>query len=611
MAEQALHETESRLAMAVEASDTGLWDWVLATNTIYFSPIWKRQLGYADDEIGNQLTEWLDRLHPDDRESALAKCDAYLKNPTPVFQNEFRMRHKDGSWRWILTNASLRRDEQGQPAHVLGAHIDITDRKLAELVLRETDQKYAAIFSKSLMPTALVSGNDYRFVEVNEAWVEQFGYPREELIGKTSLEVGLVRDAEPRARILANMQQGKPAHRQAHTLFTKSGSELSVLVNAAKIEIIGQEYILSSVQDITEMKQSAAMLARHEEVLRLFVQHSPVAMAMFDREMRYIVNSRRYAEDFRIGDQDMTGRCHYEVFPEIPERWKQVHARCLAGASEACERDEFVRAGGGKQWVRWQISPWHESNGAIGGIILFTEDVTARVMIEKQLEEAADRQKTLAMRLAEAQELAQKRLSLELHDRIGQNLTALGINLNLIESSAGKIQDTMVANRLRDSRELLRTTTASVRSLISELRPAVLDDYGLLAGLRWYGAQVRERTGLAIDVTGTEPDPRLQAKFENALFRIAQEVLTNAVKHAQARRIELHLACAGQRVVLKIADDGRGFDPAAARETEPRSHWGLEMIAERARSIGGSVQVDSAPGEGTRVVITFDRQEQT
>ncbi|MDE2085337.1 MAG: PAS domain S-box protein [Xanthomonadaceae bacterium] len=601
-----LHEVESRLALAVDAANTGLWDWNLHDNTVFYSPIWKRQLGYADDEISNRFEEWQSRVHPDDLAPALARIEAHLKDSSVAFENEFRMRHKDGSWRWILAYGSLRDAADGQRPHVLGAHIDITERKRAELALSESSQKFAAIFSQALSPTALMSSPDYRFVEVNQAWVELFGFARAEVVGRTGPEIGLTMDVEKRAHFFTELEQGKRLQRREIKVLAKSGKVLDVLANASKIDINGKDFVLSILQDVTETREAEARLARHEELLRLFVQHSPAAMAMFDRDMRYIVNSRRYAEDFHGDNHDLKGRCHYDVFPEIPERWKQVHARCQAGASESCEREEFLRADGQVQWVRWQIVPWHESNGAIGGIILFTEDVTARVMMEKQLEEAADRQKTLALRLAEAQELAQKRLSVELHDRIGQNLTALGINLTLIEGTAGKNQDTNMANRLRDSRELLRTTTASVRSLIAELRPAVLDDYGLLAGLHWYAEQVHERTGLTIDVTGAESEPRLQTQFETTLFRIAQEVLNNAIKHAQASRIKIDLACNGRRVTLGIADDGRGFDPAAHR-LGPRVHWGLEMIAERARSIGASLQVDSAPGAGTRVAIALDR----
>jgi two-component system sensor histidine kinase UhpB len=282
-----------------------------------------------------------------------------------------------------------------------------------------------------------------------------------------------------------------------------------------------------------------------------------------------------------------------------------VHRRCLAGAIEKSDDDHYERSDGSEYQVRWEIFPWREPNGEIGGIILFSEALTELKRTEQRLKQSLARQQSLARRLTEAQEVERRRLSTELHDRLGQNLTALGINLNIIGSKSADKTDAS-AVRLMDSRKLLETTIASVRDLISELRPPALDDYGLLAGLRWYGEQVRDRTGLAVAVQGSEPLPRLESRVENALFRIAQEVLTNVVKHAQASQVRLILDSDSERVKLDMFDDGCGFDIAAAQRATPRTHWGLEMIHERATAIGAHVQVESSPSQGTRVVVDFD-----
>ncbi|MBI5632777.1 MAG: PAS domain S-box protein [Nitrospirae bacterium] len=126
-------------------------------------------------------------------------------------------------------------------------------------------------------------------------------------------------------------------------------------------------------------------LRRNEHVLRLFVENSPAAIAMFDRDMRYIVASRRFLKDYNIGELNVIGRSHYELFPEIPERWKALHRRCLAGAVEKSEEDPFLRADGNMDWVRWEIRPWQENEGKIGGIILFSEVITERKKSEDEI----------------------------------------------------------------------------------------------------------------------------------------------------------------------------------------------------------------------------------
>lgn len=131
-AEAALREVQGRLQRVVSAANVGLWEWDLATNQVYFSPEWKRQIGYADHEISNDINEWQSRLHPDDRDRTVEMVHRFATNPWPDYNSEFRLRHKDGSYRWILVQASLLLDEQGRPSRMLGSHLDITSLKQLE-----------------------------------------------------------------------------------------------------------------------------------------------------------------------------------------------------------------------------------------------------------------------------------------------------------------------------------------------------------------------------------------------------------------------------------------------------------------------------------------------
>ncbi len=145
-------------------------------------------------------------------------------------------------------------------------------------------------------------------------------------------------------------------------------------------------------QRIRELEQAEeerdrlqAALRQSEEHARIFVTYTPAAVAMFDRDMRYILASHRWLADFALKEGEITGRCHYELFPEIPEHWKAVHRRCLAGASEGNDEEPFPRSDGRVDWVRWKIFPWYTTSGEIGGIMLFTEVITERKRLEDTL----------------------------------------------------------------------------------------------------------------------------------------------------------------------------------------------------------------------------------
>lgn len=234
--------------------------------------------------------------------------------------------------------------------------------------------------------------------------------------------------------------------------------------------------------------------------------------------------------------------------------------------------------------------------------IAIVRDLTERRQAEAALRESEARLRELSRRLLQVEEEERRAIARELHDRIGQNLSALNLNFSIIRSQLpGEFQQ-RIANRLDDTQKLLDLTARQVRNVMAELRPPALDELGLVAALTHHAREISLRSGIAINVEGTEPSPRLGPTVEIALFRIAQEALNNAVKHARAAHATIAIRAGPGRIALMIEDDGVGFDGTAPHSPHPQG-LGVTTMRERAEAIGAEFRVESASGKGTRVIV--------
>jgi signal transduction histidine kinase len=268
---------------------------------------------------------------------------------------------------------------------------------------------------------------------------------------------------------------------------------------------------------------------------------------------------------------------------------------------------EHFRANNERRFVEVVAAPLWGGDGAFQGIIESMRDITEHVEAEEALQQYAERLRALSARLAEVAEAERQRLARELHDQVGQNLTALGINLNIVRTQLPEEAAASVRSRMDDSLSLVEQTTERIRDLMANLRPPVLDDYGLVTALHWYGGQFTDRTAIAVAVQGEEPIPRLAAHVENALFRIAQEALTNAAKHAQATQVVVTVEVESGTLRLIVADDGIGFDLEHLTEPNGSRGWGLLTMTERAEGVGGHCRIETGPGRGTQVIVEVSR----
>jgi PAS domain S-box-containing protein len=583
----------------------------------------------------------------------------------------------------------------------------------AEKVMREGEERFRKIFENAATGIAITDWQG-RFQQCNPAYTALLGYSESELHQINFDSLIHPEDRETNLAHVRCLKAGEvPSFEIENRYVRRDGQPVWVrkFVSVLPDETGRPAHLLALVTDITERKRSVAALRESEEKLRLFIEHAPVAIAMFDREMRYLSVSRRWLVDYRPGDGDIIGRSHYEVFPEIPERWREAHERGLKGEVVRANEDFFPRVDATVHWLRWEVQPWKQADGTVGGIVIFVEDISARKRAEDALvksetrmqailntatdavitmeihgiiqsvnpaaekmfgytaaemvgqnmkmlmpspyreehdgylanyrdtgekrmigtnrevdarhrdgrlfpvelavSEVKDlglftgmvrditRRKLLEREVVEVASLEQRRIGQDLHDTIGQELTAL----NLLAGNLTKLLPTDAAKASKVAAEIaggLQRVQQELRAVQRGLLPVAVDSQGLMAAL----ADLAERTCHERKVTCTFHCPIPVSLGDNLtathLYLIAQEAVHNALKHSQAGQINIQLTW-DTELVLSVQDDGIGMSAALAGN----QGLGLRIMRNRAGVIGAKLTIETAEPNGTVVTCVL------
>ena len=418
-----LRESEESLRDAQRIAGLGSYALDFASGVWTSSAIMDEIFGIGDG-YERTVAGWLDLVHPGDREMMRTHFQGEVVGERKPFDKEYRiLRHSDGVERWVHGRGELTCDAQGQPVKMRGTIQDITERKLAEAALDESREKLRLFIEHAPVALAMFD-REMRYLAASQRWEQDHSIDAQEIIGRSHYEVNP--DVPER---------WKETHRRGLAGETQRVEEDRYRAAGGAMEWIRWQItpwrdadgsvggIVMFYEDITERKRAEAALKENKELLQLFIKHAPVALAMFDREMRYVSASQRWLEENAPAGQQIIGHSHYEVVPDIPERWKEAHRRGLAGETLRNDEDRFERADGTVVWNRWAVIPWRTAEGVVGGIILFAEDITK--WKRAQMEIAASREllqlfiehapAALAMLDREMRYVAASRRWLEMH----------------------------------------------------------------------------------------------------------------------------------------------------------------------------------------------------
>jgi PAS domain S-box-containing protein len=520
----------------------------------------------------------------------------------------------------VLVNAAPIHDIQGNIVAAISTWLDITDRKLSEQRLQASEALYRAIARSIPRGGVFVVDQNLRYVIAEGIIAENFGIAKEMIEGHTVPEIF---DREVAAKMEARFHRAFEGETISYE--TEYNGRIYWTQHAVMDDPAGHAIVIT--MDVTERKEAEKALSESEQRFRAIINQATAGIVRTDIECKALFVNQAFCEmlgyvESELVDETLLKYTHAEdveesrrLFDRLREKGKSFHLE-----------ERLICKDGSILWVNVSASPILDQVDKPQSAVFIVVDITERKNAEEalqklnlelesrvetrtaelqaanwQLFESRRRLQILSQRLVDIQEEERRAIARELHDRVGQTLTALNLNLTIVSAQLASQASGPISERLADSIKLVTEMISIVRDVMSDLRPIVLDEYGLEAALHAYLTKFETRYGIHVDFDRSERlIPHLGAGLEMTILRIAQEALLNIARHAHADHVSLTLQCDDQTLLLAIEDNGVGIQSWQAPVNGRRGH-GLMLMRERAEAVGGTLKISSIPQKGTRI----------
>jgi PAS domain S-box-containing protein len=575
----------------------------------YINQRWRQFLGLGVESV--QGWSWDTTIHPEDRARSIDHWRATMAAGQPS-ENELRVRRADGVYRWILGRFVPLCDESGKIVKWCGVSTDIDDRKRAEQAVQESQQLLHMVLA-TLPVGVAVTDRAGDIVLANPAskriWGDVILSGRERWAQSKGFwhDSGKMVDPESWASARA-LFEGQTSLNELIDIETFDGRQKTIQNSAAPIRD-AEGLILGAVvvnEDVTERVRAEKALRESERQLGEAQRLAHVGSWEWDLRSNAVTWSDELYRIFGVEPQEID--VAREAMEHIHPDDRDLILRDVENTLKTKEPYSFsyrvLRPDEQMRFVQSCGQVVIDSEGTPIKVFGTTQDVTENKRAEESLRDSADRLQHLSRRLLEVQEEERRHLARELHDEFGQLLAATTLHLHAAKGLVGEA----ARSCLEECAALLERAGREVRSLALELRPTMLETSGVEATLRWLAKQHEQQKGLAVQVSGHVDG--VCGDLAIACFRVAQEALTNVARHARAQHVWIELSQSESVLELVVRDDGAGFDvPRALERATHEGHLGLLGMRERVQILAGGLEVDSTPGRGTRIRVSFPLAE--
>jgi PAS domain S-box-containing protein len=482
--------------------------------------------------------------------------------------------------------------------------------------LHLADENYRALIDQPLAGVAKVDAQTGRYLAVNQRLCTITGYSTQELLAKTLFDITHPDDRERvkayltgRDKSLVNSPhtfQKRYLHKDGRTVYAVISSHNLKNAHTGNVERI------AIIQDVTASIENNAVLKEQEKRLSIIIHNSMDAIITIDKDENILIFNAAAEAMFGYVAQDALKMPLSALIPQATRAGHHAHVQAFSQSGDTARKMgaklilKGLRANGEEFPLDASISRAVSDGKVYMTVIL--RDLTRQVKAQNELDRARAELREISIASQTAREEEKARISRELHDELGQNLTALKMDLSWLQAHTSSDASANIIERIRAMQGVLDSTVVATRRIAADLRPMMLDDLGLKAALEWLVQDFTQRLTVPCELLIDEDVIELDTRVQSALYRAVQECLTNIARHAHATQVQIELQMSPAKVTLQIRDNGVGMVDEARGK---RGSFGLIGMRERIYILDGEVAIVSQIGKGTLITISLPRLDRT
>jgi PAS domain S-box-containing protein len=477
---------------------------------------------------------------------------------------------------------------------------DITERRLAERALQNSEEKYRMIVENQT-DLVIKINLENEFTYISPSFCKLFQRPEEEILGSRVFDFINEKDVERIKNLVEGLSE--PPHTGTVLLYANTVRGMRWLEWMATAILNEKQEVVEIIgvgRDITEQKTAEEALKQSEERYKGLFIHAPVGIIILDMEGYPINANKKSLEIFGSPSETETGKINvFNYKPLVDAGFTDDYLKCIKTGTVINNENYYKTYWGKEVYLHYIITPIYGDNNQITGTQCLLEDITDRKRAEQSLKRSEEQLRQLTIYMDTKSEEEKKRIAREIHDGLGQLLTGLKMDLQWITKKWPQKEESL-QQKLAAMNKILDDSVKEVQKLSIQLRPKMLDELGILETIQWETRQFEERTGISCNLTFIPDEFDVEYDRSSTIYRILTELLTNIYRHADATKVDIELKMTKKNYVLTVSDNGRGI---TKKEINSHLSFGLISITERVNMWNGKVKFTGDEKNGTTVEV--------